>query len=231
MDTEKSTVLRGKTALFIGDSICAASVYDHTPRYGYAGRIADLYGLAGWVNRGLDGWALSNVTPYGQIIDQLKAEEGHVYDFIVMEGHANDAWFEGKIGAVSDIVPEKATEADFADTQDTLCGGLEREFCYLKKAFPFAKPIYIITGKMDSYHGNLNKNIDEYVAAVRAVCEKWGIPCLDFNELGKEFYGESMEKYFAECIGDVDRKSLVHPNAAGYDRMAPIIAEFMIKNA
>ncbi len=231
MSTGKITALQDKTALFVGDSICAASVYDHTPRYGYAGRIADLYGLANWVNRGLDGWALSNITPYGQIIDQLKAEEGNAYNFIVMEGHTNDAWFECKVGTVSDIAPKNAHETDFAGTQDTLCGGLEGQLCYLKKAFPAAKPIYIITGKMDSYHGNLNKNIGEYVAAVRAICEKWDIPYLDFNEMGEEFYGESMEKYFTDCIGDVDRKSLVHPNAKGYDRMAPIIGEFMAKNA
>ena len=70
-------ILKGKTAAFLGDSICMASTFDKEHQWwGWAGRISEAYGLGSYVNKGCDGASVSNCREKNRIIFQLERIKG-----------------------------------------------------------------------------------------------------------------------------------------------------------
>ncbi len=222
-DLTTAEILKGKTALFVGDSIVMASTYDKDHQWwGYAGRIHRDYGLASYKNVGVDGASVSNCRPNNQIVSQIKNNGGNKYDFVVLEGGTNDGWDVAPVGTVSDIAPEDVTSATFERDLGTFCGGLENLLYYTKLLNKDATIIYIITPRMSMNVGTL-KDMRAYVDATLQICEKWDIPVMNFYDLGADFYlSQNMKKYFGMYLADG-----CHPNSKGYEYITPYIADAM----
>ena len=86
-------VLKGKTALFCGDSIVMASTHDtkHAAFYGWPGRIKDQYGMSVGKNVGVDGASVSNCRGNNTVVNQVINNSKTKYDFVILEGGVNDA--------------------------------------------------------------------------------------------------------------------------------------------
>ena len=74
-------ILKGKTAAFLGDSICMASTFDKEHQWwGWAGRIDRDYGFASYVNKGCDGASVSDCRKQNRVIFQLERIKDQNFD-------------------------------------------------------------------------------------------------------------------------------------------------------
>ncbi len=213
---DPAEVLKDKVALFYGDSIVAASTHDtEHPRWGWAGRIQADNGMKYGFNYGVDGASVSNVRKTNTVIAQMKAHRALKADLVVLEGGVNDAWDSAKIGTVSEMSPEDmdVTKLDLS----TLAGGMENVFYYARQYYSKATVVYVINFKLKSYQGSL-ADMSAYVDMTKKLCEKWDIPYLDL------YNDEEFNKRFNVSSSTPDG---IHPNSAGYDILAPVIAQFM----
>ena len=220
MKTEE--VLSGKSAIFLGDSIVMAQERDELHHWwGYAGRINADYGLKRYKNVSVDGAAISDCWAPNTVVRQIKENmKGPKYHFVVLEGGTNDAWTSTAVGKISDIAPADVTADTFKNARNTFCGGLEDTLYHATAAFEGSTFLYVITPRMNRTEGSLPQ-MQRYVDATVEICEKWGIPCLNLYNMDS-FYGEDIDAYFATYLIDG-----VHPNSAGYDKLAPYIADAM----
>ena len=218
---DETNPLYGKTALFVGDSICYGS-WDNEPRQAYAGRIAAKYGMT-VENPAQGGESFSTVRP-SRIVNQLHQNRTGVYDYVIIEGGVNDAW-----GSVATDPPTPAPVGrmsagfDPADFDvNTFAGGLEEAFYYARTYFPDARVGYIT-----SFYAPLAvgvgrcSDMSEYFDQALRICEKWGIPVLDlYNDpyVSNRLLKTNTYTYLRDSL---------HPNAAGYDQLAPYIGKWM----
>lgn len=215
-----AAALKGKTALFCGDSITAASVYDtaHT-RWGWGGRIAKTYGLRTFKNVGVDGASVSTCRSGNRIVTQVRNNYTTHYDFVMLHGGTNDGWDSAPVGEM--------TAADCFDLSafdtTTYAGGLEELFYYATSLYPDSTIGYIINFRFNPGVGvGRMGNMEPYYTVGKQICEKWGIPYVSLfdNEVIYETLAPGRR---AGTFGD----SGIHPNSAGYDILYPYIAEFM----
>ena len=150
-------VLKGKTALFCGDSIVMASTHDtkHAAFYGWPGRIKDQYGMSVGKNVGVDGASVSNCRGNNTVVNQVINNSKTKYDFVILEGGVNDAWDCQSIGSPIQL---PASETKVADLDlSTLAGGLENLLYRTKKLYPDATIGYVINFKMTIRVGYLTE--------------------------------------------------------------------------
>ena len=212
-------VLKGKKALFCGDSIVMASTYDKDHQWwGWAGRIKEYYGLKSYKNAGVDGASVSNCRSNNQIISQVQGNKNTKYDFVILEGGTNDAWDVVNVGR---MIAKPASETAVADFDlSTFCGGLENLLYYAKKNYPDATIGYIITTQMNNTVGCVSE-MRRYVEATKAICEKWGVPYLDtYND-------STFIKEYQPIKKKDNTPDGIHPNSAGYEIYTRYIAQFM----
>ncbi len=213
----KQSPLAGKTALFCGDSISFGAT-DRAPLYGWAGRLAGQYGLLA-ENVSQSGWSLSTIRT-GRVIDQLFNAPAKPYDYVVLHGGVNDGWGDGTVYAPPGNMSDSFDVADY--DVHTYAGALEELFHFACGKYPGAKIGYIInfaTPKAEGI-GHLTDMEDYYAEGLR-ICQKWGIPCLDLYH-DREVNDVVMEVTTTRYMADA-----VHPNAAGYDRLTPVIARWL----
>ncbi len=226
--TPKESVLNGKTALFTGDSICAAAAdddyFNDLGLGGWSGRIAMNYGLEKAVNNGVSGAALSNTRDrwynaasgstskqQGRIYWQVASESAHLYDYVILHGGTNDAWDDAPIGTISDSFEFE----DFDLT--TYAGGLEATIYQAVKYHPEAAIGYVMNFAMPLKNSGSIPSLDKYFAVGKQICEKWNIPYLDLHTtLNAETFDTN-----------IYTRDFVHPNAAGYNIIAPLIGDWM----
>jgi len=210
---EVTDVLKDKTALFLGDSICAASVHDKDHvRWGWAGRVASYFGLKSYDNLGRDGASMSTCRGNNRVINHMNNARYNKYDFVLLHGGVNDAWDVIEPGTVS----KSFNVADF-DTS-TYAGGLEEAIYYAKQYYKDAYIGYIFNFRMLSSTGRLS-DMDDYYEVGKKICEKWEIPYLDLYS-DETVFSELQKGGLADGI---------HPNSKGYDFLYPYVATFMRK--
>ena len=215
MKGSDSSPLWQKSALFLGDSICYGfdDVAIGNVRRAYAGRVAYDYDMT-WVNAGVSGATLSTVTDRKLIVDQMSAYKNQKFDYVVIEGGINDALNKVAIGEISKTIYSGLDTTTYA-------GALEYLFREVTKAYPNAKVGFMIT-----YQCPRNASHETYITyqdITKEICEKWDIEYLDMfgSENINEVVLESSNKnstYMPDGI---------HPSATGYDRLSPLIADFM----
>lgn len=172
---ETDNPLYQKSALFVGDSVCEAycewDAKGSRNASGWAGRIMAWNSMTG-VNIGLSGASISNVRGSNTVINQLVGQKGNSYDYIIIEGGANDAWDVAPIGEMT-----TGYNSDFDVT--TFAGGLEETFKYAKENFPNSIIGYIVTFQMPSANYGALSDMSGYFSMAKQICDKWEIPYLD----------------------------------------------------
>lgn len=211
VEVRVSDPVRGKSALFVGDSITAAGADNFK---GWAKRVGDYCGIIG-TNNGRDGTSISDcrVGGSGRVLDLLTNNKGKKFDFVIMHGGTNDGWDSAPVGKIS-----SSTNPEDFDIS-TFAGGLEELFYYAKQWFPNAKLGYIINFKLNSSIGRMS-DMTEYYTVAKQICKKWGIPYLDlyFNDAISNLLQYKTNKYLPDGI---------HPNTAGYELLTPHVGEFV----
>lgn len=236
-ETDPETILFGKTAVFLGDSICAGtSVGEDLPEYGYgwAGLIGEANDMI-WANYGRNG---GTVTP----IQSVAAEKRDLFsqleiarraytkvDYVLIEGGVNDADLlkddPANLGTVSE---------GFADfDQSTFSGAFEKLIADIREAYPTAKIGYIIPPKMGNAPYDAEHNIRRrYFDRAIEICEKWGIAYIDLwadsplDPMSAIYYDETLDAAANISTG----KSYTdgqHLTGAGYKLIVPQIEAFM----
>jgi len=212
---ESTSPLKGKTMLFMGDSISYGSGDGVSPfRTGraWAGRIADWTGAITTnasvggakvsYQRGDDNWVYSQYIPH----------QNTKFDIIVMHGGVNDARHNRPIGALS----EGKDEATLKKNQPNYAGGLEWIFYNVSKTNPDAKLFFIANHRLDGHSTGHAKDMSAYFDIAKAACEKWGIIFIDLYN-NKEL-NDKLETTTTKYLPDT-----LHLNAAGYDIITPYI--------
>ena len=217
--------LKGKTALFVGDSI----TYGGTDG-GWVTRIAKENSLLA-TNAGVSGSAISitsRVTSGNRtrILTQLENNKANSYDYVIMHGGMNDAWDSNTVGTMS----SSFNVADFDNK--TYAGGLEELFYYAKQYYPNATYGFIVNYNTPaSTSGGNTANTGAYFRMAKQICAKWDIPYIDLFEGTVEVDGKELsysndilkvsEATYFRAAGDV------HISATGYDVISPYISAWM----
>lgn len=214
---ESTSPLKGKTMLFMGDSITYGSGDAVSPfRTGraWAGRIADLTGAITTnaavggakvsFQRGDDNWVYSQYEPH----------KNTKFDIIVMHGGVNDARYDRPVGTLS----EGKDEATLKKNQTSYVGGLEWIFYMVSTTNTDAKLYFIANHRLDGHSKGSARDMSAYFDAAKQACEKWGIIFIDLYN-NKEL-NDKLETKTTKYLPDT-----LHLNAAGYDIITPYIIE------
>lgn len=220
---KQNNVLCGKTALFLGDSICAGtSVGTDSAYYAYGwGGIIGEANHMNWTNYGKNGGTITHRgadgTCISKIADTAIAEHPNA-DYVIFEGGCNDAdqMRDAGLGEIS---------ADYAtfDTT-TFSGALEALILKLVTAYPQGKIGYIIPQKMYKGYSDYtpeNHIHRKYFQRALEICQKWGIPVIDiWNTTPLNPKLSTSGIYYVEENGQ-------HLTEAGYRRITPAIESWM----
>ena len=214
---ESTSPLKGKTMLFMGDSITYGSGDAVSPfRTGraWAGRIADLTGAITTnaavggakvsYQRGDDNWVYSQYEPHKET----------KFDIIVMHGGVNDARYDRTVGTLS----EGKDEATLKKNQTSYVGGLEWIFYMVSTTNTDAKLYFIANHRLDGHSKGSARDMSAYFDAAKQACEKWGVIFIDLYN-NKEL-NDKLETKTTKYLPDT-----LHLNAAGYDIITPYIIE------
>lgn len=211
-------ILREKTAVFLGDSICAGTTVEgEYYNYGWAGLIGEA-NLMNWFNYGKNGGTIthrgSDNSCISNIADRVISEHPAA-DYVILEGGCNDAdqMKDAGLGVIS------SNYATF-DTS-TFSGAFEALILKLVTAYPNAKIGYIIPQKMyaqndHTANGHVHRRF--FNRAVE-ICDKWGIPVIDL------WRGSSLNPKLSNAsLFYTDGQ---HLTLAGYQKITPMIEAWM----
>ena len=229
-------ILKGKTAVFLGDSICAGTTtLADAAEYGYgwAGLIGEANKMT-WGNYGRNG---GTITPIDSVeearwvptqVDTALAAHPTA-DYVIFEGGCNDADTLGVDGlgtlATGGYVPADAS--DFTGAFETL-------ILKILNAYPNARIGYIVAHKMGASgdYSSENNRYRQFFDRAIEICEKWGIPYIDLwkgsplNPMLSVYYDSSLTADEANAEGKCYTDGQ-HLTLTGYNRITPVIEAFM----
>ena len=199
------TVLRGTSALYIGDSISISK-----PFKGWAGLLEERYGVDR-TNVSVGGTTFS--TTGTQIKNQLSnVPEDAEFDYIILDGGINDLYLScPDLGKVSDL-PVTSAPSKFDDS--TAVGAFEQLISMLKRRYPNAKIGFVIT------YQRIDRWTNEFVPEIKKACDKWGVSYLCLPET-YEFM-----QVFNSSTG-AHTTDTVHANVAGYELIMEHLPQWM----
>ncbi len=216
-------ILSEKTAVFLGDSICAGTTVDANSGYygyGWGGIIGEANHMT-WKNYGKNGGTIthrgSDASCIAKIADTAIAEYPNA-DYVIFEGGCNDAdqMKDSGLGEIS------GDYANFDTT--TFSGALESLILKILTNWPTAKVGYIIPQKMYTGYSDYsaaNHIHRKYFERAIEICEKWGIPYVDlWNRCPLNPKLGTAGQFYVEENGQ-------HLTLAGYERITPKIEAFM----
>ena len=233
---------RGQLFLTVGDSLCSAARDDQdstVPKKGWEGRINRNFGAV-TVDSSQGGTTISTTKYFVEynpeldtegssgyenycIVNQItKHRGGQAFEYILLEGGANDAAYDGKIG-YEYFNPDSHDPADFAPA-DTFVGGLERAIYTIIHTYGDTVAFgYLVPYPMNQ-SGKFT-DLNNYFQYVDEICKKWDIPYLDF------FYDKLKNFDTVEYTTNSDHTApdYIHADGRGYDIMQIYIDEFVQK--
>lgn len=217
----KINILKDKTILFVGDSICAASTEGVK---GWATLIKENNPNAIIYNYGQDGATIADNGENGNNVltkIQTMHSEHPLADYIIIQGGINDYWSSdielGTFNEYSNFNGE--TPYDIS----TFSGALEWIFNYCLNNFGGKKVAFIVTQKINSG----SNNFYQYMNRAKEICKKWSIPYLDLFEEGDLNYFVSYQKQNYSLTNVVTTGDGCHPNLAGYQIITPKIENWL----
>ena len=206
-----------KSVLFVGDSLCEAYCERESEEYsakrGWAGRIMLSNEMSG-INKSLGGASIGDCRGENLVINQLIAMDSNKYDYVIIEGGANDAWDNAPVGEITEGF-------DGPFDRNTFAGGLENTFKYAKEHYAGSIFGYIVTYQMPSSPYGRMSDMSEYFALSKKICDKWEIPYLDL------YFDEDFNNTVFRSASPDHLPDTVHPNSAGYNILSPIIEDWM----
>lgn len=216
---KQNNILCEKTAVFLGDSICAGTTVEgEFYNYGWAGLIGEP-NLMVWKNYGMNGGTVTNLSSV-QEVRWLETQANTAIteypnaDYVIFEGGCNDAdqLKEAGLGVIA---------SDYANFDtNTFTGALESLILKLVTAYPKARIGYIIPQKMYAVNDHTANHIHrKYFDRAVEVCKKWGIPYVDLwnsNPLNPKLSTASL--FYTDGQ---------HLTLDGYKRITPQIESFM----
>lgn len=231
-------ILSGKTAVFLGDSICAGTTtLESAAEYGYGwgGLIGEANRMK-WKNFGRNGGTIAPISSVEEArwvptqVDLALAQYPDA-DYVIFEGGCNDADTLGE----SNLGTFSASGYAPTDTS-TFTGAFEVLVLKILNSFPNAKIGYIVAQKMgvsDDY-GSANNRYRKFFDRAVEICQKWGIPVIDLwngtplNPKLAIHYDSSLTADQAneneKCYTDGQ-----HLTLTGYKKLQNPVEEFMRK--
>ncbi|MBQ8893568.1 MAG: glycoside hydrolase N-terminal domain-containing protein [Clostridia bacterium] len=212
------SVLEGKNALYVGDSITYGSMDDSSNRLSWGGRIANAYNMT-YVNAGIRSNPFSsygsNAANWGRIVTQLLNHADEDFDYVMIHGGINDAYGNTPVGKIS-----SSFDPDDFDVR-TYSGALEQTFSTAIELYGDTAAIgYLMNFRVPGYSRVDDTLMREYILAAEKICEKWGVAF--YNMYDDTALNEALKVNTKTYLPDT-----LHPNKEGYDIIAPYIAEFM----
>lgn len=226
-DGNEFNPLRGKTAIFIGDSICNAGTGGDT-QDGWAGRIG-MKNQMMFANKGVGGATFTKNTGWGTTcIAEMDLLGGP--DYIIFEGGTNDAdrigsILNGNTPALFGTYDNKTYNTTF--DQETFCGAVEYLIKRILDNYPSSKVGYIVAPKMgatNNGYGKDDNNRRAYFETVMDICKKWGVPFINLwdenpmNPSLASFYNNGDDSFYTDGQ---------HLTSIGYDRISEQIGAWM----
>lgn len=225
-------VLCEKTAVFLGDSICAGTtVLAGSPEYGYGwgGLIGEANKMV-WKNYGQNGAVItSSITETNRYIpnqaDTAIAEHPQA-DYVIFDGGTNDSAYT-ELGTLAKAGYAPTDYANFTNAFESL-------LLKLLTAFPAAKIGYIIPPKMNRANdfSSESNTYRQFFDRAIEICEKWGVPYLDLwkvssmNPMLSVHYDSTLTADQANEQGKLYTDGQ-HLTLAGYQRITPQIEAWM----
>ena len=221
--------LFGKTAIWNGDSICAA---DNDAQGGWAYRIGAENGM--YVrNYAVSGGTIAVSSASHKVvntIDTMIADFPNA-DYVIIEGGTNDADILGDNGigtfSTNDFSAEYISNLDTS----TFSGALEQIFYKLVTTYKTKHIGYVIPQKM-GHTAVLVARRRTYFDRAIDICKKWGVPYIDlWNDLWLNWelsahWDQSMTSAQNEEAGNLYQDGQ-HLTTHGYAVESPVIAEWL----
>ena len=210
----------GASAFFVGDSISDPST-NYTTKF-YYNYLQELIGLSGIGVDGKAGACISDDctnTSVASLYDRYKNIPSN-QDLIVIFMGTNDYGHAAELGDKNSTDP------------NNFYGSLNTVIPYLQKTHPYSQIVIMTPLHRDGFksggmydgqtgEGAANKKglkLLDYVNALRTTCDKYGIPVIDLYNLCT--LNPADKTYFRDGL---------HPNTAGHEVLAKIIAEELKK--
>ena len=222
----KEVEFADKTAIFFGDSV-AYGFSTNGKGFGYYINAQESF--LSYKNAAVNT-ATMNTTTQGtnNVINQINNNKNTQYDFVIFEGGYGDLRDTPPLGAITN-----SYEAGSFDTT-TFAGAVEQALYLATTYWPNARIGFIIS--YDTPNSNYGVRPDheatkEYWDIVKAACDKWNVPYLDFFEGSTTYNGET--KTYSELFDVTGNTYLesdnIHPSAAGYEFITQFIKAWMKK--
>lgn len=219
INNEIASKLYGKSLYLNGDSITFGAGYEG----GYGKILSSKYGCIN-TNSAVSGGTLASGTTYSNgaprhyIAESVVNSVNEHYDYMILSGGFNDYGNNVPIGTLSNsefcFTNEVAT--------DNVIGALETMFRHILQNYPTTKLFYLITHKANrcaKQKNLLSLTMQDYVNAIKSVCERYSIPVINVWENSKMI--TAYENISNTYTLDGDR---VHPNLLGYNEFyLPVI--------
>jgi hypothetical protein len=228
--SEPLNCLFGKTALWNGDSICAA---DGDPIGGWPERIAKANGMK-CRNYAISGGTIAENTTASHSVSATL--DGMLTDFpnadyTIIEGGTNDADILGDSGIGAFDENDFSAEYIAALDKNTFSGALESIFYRLVTTMKGKHIGYLIPQKMGHTEILVTRRYTYFTRAI-AIAKKWGIPVLNlwdglyFNWRLAAHWDQTMTSAENNDANNLYRDGQ-HLTDFGYQIESPIIAEWM----
>ena len=213
-----NTSLSGKKILFTGDSITEGSNYNG----GWVSLIRDNYNCI-TTNEGHNGYTIGIISGRSDNLLELLPTLGNDYDIVCLSGGYNDQATSPKpdFGA---LTPYTYSTLDLT----TFCGCLESYLRTARTKWINAKICFILTMRKEYLNTSQDELQKQYFDTIKQACEKYAIPVLDLYR-NSALVGVQSDittdlvttTYYHNADG-------THPNQAGYNYLAPQIANFIM---
>lgn len=196
--------LTGKTIVALGDSLIYGSKLGNEVTW--VNKLAKKHNMKLY-NHGINGNPIAAQTVEPQRVPMCVryAEMEDGADYVVVLGGANDKRLHVPLG-----------ELDSEDTS-TFCGALNVLILGLTAKYPRAKLLFLTN--YDRWRSKNKEGLSDidYVDAMLAVCERWGIVCFDnYRHAGFSFHNPAQCAWIDEgCV--LEGKSNRHFSDEGYD--------------
>ena len=175
-------------------------------------------------NRGVNSATLSITDGRHCICDDVldSVKNDSTYDHILIDGGINDYYNSRPLG---EVTQDGASSFD----RMTVCGGLETIFTHIRSKAPSAKTVFVLVHDVSETAQKKNElglTFLDYSAAIKGVCEKYGVEIADCGSRLKTGDVEASRQYTYLRYGIYPDGDGLHPNEAGYRRFyVPVIEE------